>query len=185
MRADPPAGSSLGDPEPARGRQLTVLIVSLMIGIVLVPSTVWAVDTFSNVAIEDPSTGAKASVDTRQHLAVVAESPTTPLVFSEDDGAFTLKPVVGPTKRTINLTALSASPKDGQTGSRNFFLYVESVPSSAPNCGANSTYTLYHVPAMQTSPVFVATFPTPLVIRPAAGKRSAWTRTFEIPTDGR
>src|SRR5438132_12146869 len=48
---------------PFTGRHLTTIVVTLIAGLVLVPSTVWAVDTFSNVAVEDPVSGAKASVD--------------------------------------------------------------------------------------------------------------------------
>src|SRR5947207_15952299 len=52
---------------PFNGRHLTAIIVAIVVGAVLIPSTVWAVDTFSNVAIEDPVTGAKASVDATHH----------------------------------------------------------------------------------------------------------------------
>jgi hypothetical protein len=57
---------------PFNGRHLTVIVVALIIGAVLIPSTVWAVDTFSNVAIEDPVSGAKASVDSTHHVLVSA-----------------------------------------------------------------------------------------------------------------
>src|SRR5438045_3966420 len=54
---------------PFTGRQLTTIIVTLIV-CVLVPGTVWAIDTFSNVAIEDPVTGVKAMVDSSRHLRV-------------------------------------------------------------------------------------------------------------------
>jgi hypothetical protein len=54
---------------PFTGRQLTTMIVALIV-CVLVPGTVWAVDTFSNVAIEDPVSGVKASVDSAHRLKV-------------------------------------------------------------------------------------------------------------------
>jgi hypothetical protein len=54
---------------PFSGRQLTTMVVSLIL-VLGVPGTVWAVDTFSNVAIEDPVTGVKASVDASKRLKV-------------------------------------------------------------------------------------------------------------------
>ena len=47
---------------PFTGRQLTTMFVALMVGAVMVPSAVWAVDEFTNVAIMDPVTGYKAKV---------------------------------------------------------------------------------------------------------------------------
>jgi hypothetical protein len=54
---------------PFSGRQLTTMVVALIL-VLGVPGTVWAVDTFSNVAIEDPVTGVKASVDSSKRLKV-------------------------------------------------------------------------------------------------------------------
>jgi hypothetical protein len=54
---------------PFSGRQLTTMVVSLIL-VLGVPGTVWAVDTFSNVAIQDPVTGVKASVDSSKRLKV-------------------------------------------------------------------------------------------------------------------
>ncbi|HXJ66280.1 MAG TPA: hypothetical protein VNN79_21170, partial [Actinomycetota bacterium] len=56
---------------PFSGGQLTVIIVTFMVGVMLVPGTVWAVGAFSNVAVQDPISGVKASVDATHHLAVV------------------------------------------------------------------------------------------------------------------
>jgi hypothetical protein len=47
---------------PFTGRQLTIIIVALVFGVVMIPGAVWAVDTYSNVAIQDPVSGAKAKV---------------------------------------------------------------------------------------------------------------------------
>jgi hypothetical protein len=164
---------------PFSGGQLTVMIVALIAGVVMVPSTVWAVDTFSNVAVEDPVTGVKASVDSTHHLTVagtvhaLAASPTLPFSFSEDITSAALTRVVGPTVNPINLTAISVAPRAGQTGTGDFYLYVGSQPSAQASCTQSISYTLYHVPAVQSSPVFVESFPTPLVIaRPAAGNRT-------------
>lgn len=52
------------------GRQVTTMVVALMATVVLLPSAVWAVDTFSNVAIMDPVSGVKAKVDNTRKLNV-------------------------------------------------------------------------------------------------------------------
>src|SRR5690348_12783209 len=52
---------------PFSGGQLTALIITALV-VLGVPGTVFAVDTFSNVAIEDPVSGVKASVDAQHHL---------------------------------------------------------------------------------------------------------------------
>jgi hypothetical protein len=54
---------------PFTGRQLTVIAVTLIVCI-LVPGTVWAVDQFTNVAIQDPVTGTKATVGPAHRLLV-------------------------------------------------------------------------------------------------------------------
>ena len=55
---------------PFTGRQLTAVIVAFIVAFILLPGTVWAVDSFTNVAIQDPATGAKASVDAKHHVLV-------------------------------------------------------------------------------------------------------------------
>jgi hypothetical protein len=52
---------------PFSGRQLTTIIVAAIL-VLGVPGTVFAVDTFSNVAIQDPVSGVKASVDAQHRL---------------------------------------------------------------------------------------------------------------------
>lgn len=164
---------------PFTGRHLTIIIVTIMIGAVMVPSTAWAVATFTNVAVEDPATGVRASVDSTHHLAVagtvhaIAASPTLPFSFSEDVTSAALSRLIGPVNTAINLTAIAVAPKVGQAGRGDFYLYVGSQPSSQATCSPDVSYTLYHVPGMQTSPVFVESFPTPLVIaRPATGQKT-------------
>jgi len=179
---------------PFNGRHLTTIIVTIIVGAVLIPSTAWAVDTFSNVAIEDPVSGAQG-VGGRQHHQLVAgtvsarpASPTTPVTFSEDLTNTALVRVVGPTAQPINLSALTLSPKSTASGVGDFYLYVGSQPSAQATCALAISYTLFHVPGVQTSPVFVESFPTPLVIaRPATGQKtcvyayidtsSVWTST--------
>jgi len=55
---------------PFTGRQLTAIVISVIVGVVLLPGAVWAVDSFTNVAIQDPVSGAKASVDAKHHVLV-------------------------------------------------------------------------------------------------------------------
>ena len=52
---------------PFSGLQLTAIIITLTV-VIGVPGTVYAIDTFSNVAVEDPVTGVKASVDSAHRL---------------------------------------------------------------------------------------------------------------------
>src|SRR4051812_16444717 len=55
---------------PFTGRQMTAIVISLIAGVVLLPGAVWAVDSFTNVAIQDPVSGTKASVDASHHVLV-------------------------------------------------------------------------------------------------------------------
>lgn len=173
---------------PFSGRHLTVMVVALMVGLVMVPSTVWAVTTFSNVAIQDPVSGVRATIDSTHHLAVagtvhaVAASPTTPFFFSEDINADALTRVVGPTASAINLSALSLSPKDAPNGPADFLLFVGSQSSAQATCDLTISFTLYHVPSVQVSPVFVQSFPTPLVVRQAAAGSKTCIYAFSATT---
>jgi hypothetical protein len=118
------------------------------------------VDTFTNVAIQDPITGAKASIDASHRVLVngvvtaIPRPPSTPFYFSEDVtlGA-TAKTLVGPTASQINLTR--------RVG---YLLRLTTCP--ATNFG-----TPFHIAAMQRSPVFVQACPTPLALRPAPGTK--------------
>src|SRR5919197_1009687 len=56
---------------PFSGLHLTIIVVAIIL-VAGIPSTVWAVDSFSNVAIEDPVTGVKASVDAQHRLQTPA-----------------------------------------------------------------------------------------------------------------
>jgi hypothetical protein len=55
---------------PFNGRHLTVMFVALVVAAVFVPSSVWAVDQFTNVAVQDPVSGTKAKVDSGRHVLV-------------------------------------------------------------------------------------------------------------------
>jgi hypothetical protein len=56
---------------PFSGTHLTVIIVAV-VAVVGLPSALFAVDAFSNVAIEDPVSGVKASVDSHHRLKTSA-----------------------------------------------------------------------------------------------------------------
>ena len=161
---------------PFNGRQLTVLIVSLMIGLVMIPSTVWAIDTFSNVAIEDPVSGVKASVDSTKHLAVAGTvralpaSPAAPFSFSLDVSGNAFTHVVGPTASAINLTALALSAHDPSGPRSDFYLYVGSQPPTQASCTGSFSSSPYEVADLPPGQPFVESFPTPLVVpHPATG----------------
>ena len=55
---------------PFTGRQLTTIILAAIIGAVMLPGAVWAVDAFTNVAIQDPVSGVKAGVDSSRRVLV-------------------------------------------------------------------------------------------------------------------
>lgn len=87
---------------PFTGRQLTVMFVAVMAAAVLLPSAVYAVDQFSNVAIQDPITGVKAKVLNNNGLKV-----------SDGNGPFTVDGAVRhPTPSRIVMTD---SLEPGQT----------------------------------------------------------------------
>jgi hypothetical protein len=169
---------------PFTGRQLTAIIITLTVGLVMVPGTVWAVDTFTNVAIQDPVTGAKASIDVAHRVLVngvvtaIPRPPTTPFYFSENVTLGVGKTLVGPTASQINLTALAVSPYGGTAGPVDFYLHAEQVPNSATTCPGINLGTPFHIGAMQRSPVFVQTFPTPLALRPVPGTKMCLSATI-------
>lgn len=62
-------------------RQMTAVIIALIAAMAL-PSTAFAVDAFTNVAIEDPVSGNKARVSGDGRLLVSSETPGTPYFLS-------------------------------------------------------------------------------------------------------
>jgi hypothetical protein len=169
---------------PFTGRQLTtmVIVIAAVIGI---PGTVWAVDTFTNVAIEDPVTGVKASVDATHKVLVGDGSgsltvdgsltarpypPASPWRASEDLGGSTaFKPIAGPSSSAINLTAIAATNKIGSAADLRLLAYA--VAGTATACGT-TTYlgTIWHIyPPANTT--FTQAFPTPMQVRPPTGQK--------------
>lgn len=111
-------------------------------------------------------------------VTAVPGPPSGPFEFSMDvDGGFTSTLLVGPSATQINLTALAVSPTPANsTATSNLFLFAIQQPVGATTCsgeGAPGTFTvtIYHVPNVQASPAFVTSFPTPLVARPATGRK--------------
>jgi hypothetical protein len=167
---------------PFTGRQLTTIAVAIIIGVVMLPSAVWAVDTFSNVAIQDPVSGAKASVDATNHLKVgdgsgaltvdgtVASRPASPskvwsAAGSATSGTYTI--LAGPSATGIEVTSLSAI----STSDVQLWLRWEMIPNTATACPQNfGNGTNYQMDLPSRVPL-VATFPTPIQLRPGTGQK--------------
>jgi len=177
---------------PFTGRQLTAIVIAIIVGGVLVPSTVWAVDTFSNVAIEDPVSGSKAAVDSARRLTIagpvsgsvsaIPRPPTSPWYASQD--VFTPTPVAlaGPSATPINLTSLSVGFKS--SGTADLTLRVRVLSSTGTDCvngGIIREYTIYHVPGLLSGAGgFSASFPTPLQARPTSGQKVCLTAYQQV-----
>jgi hypothetical protein len=161
---------------PFTGRQLTTIIVALVIGVIAAPSAVWAVDTFSNVAIEDPVSGVKAQIDSARRLQTnaVPRPPATPWSLSIDLDPSNPSPTViaGPSTTPINLTSVSIGYK--ATGTADLYVFFWSVPSSATTCSpTNFQGTMYHLPGLASSAgIVTASLPTPLQLRPPVGQKA-------------
>jgi hypothetical protein len=167
---------------PFSGRQLTTMFVALVIGAVLVPSTVWAVDTFSNVAIEDPVSGVKASVDAGHHQLVgdgsgpltvngtVSDKPVPPANLWSFTALFPFSGstdvLLGPTPSRIEITSLTAS-EYGSPGAHDLTLSWRFVPLGSTSCAAIEGTPQYFVHTVD-GPAFSASFPTPIEGRPAS-----------------
>ncbi len=161
---------------PFNGRQLTTIIVAIVIGVIATPTAVWAVDTFSNVAIQDPVTGVKAQVDNNRRLVISAlpRPPATPwsLSIDVDPATSAQTPVAGPSITPINLTSLSIGYKT--SGTADLFLFAWSVPSTATSCSTTTFLgTVYHLPGLASSAgVVTAGFPTPLQTLPPKSQKA-------------
>jgi hypothetical protein len=184
---------------PFSGRQLMVMFCALMAAIVLLPGTVYAVDAFSNVAIQDPVTGVKAKVSTGRSLQVgdasgpltvdgtvkgVPLPPTT--VWSTDlyvppNGSNpSLSVVTGPSLAGIELTSLAISGEGGHpvSGVMQLTLFWRNEPSSATSCADASDGSNYDI-SIKDGSAFSVSFPTPLQLHPPAGQKIClMTRAF-------
>jgi hypothetical protein len=69
---------------PFNGRQLSTIIVALVIGVVMVPAGAWAAVTFKSVAVTDPAGVNQAKVDAAGSLQA-ADAPATKFVSARLD----------------------------------------------------------------------------------------------------
>ena len=175
---------------PFSGRQLTTIIGMLLVAVVVLPSAVWAVDTFSNVAIEDPITNDKAGVDSSNRLKVGDGSgaltvdgtvtgrpapPSSPWARFTTLGTTLQAGMAGPTASAIDITnatiSVSSLSSPG-TVVRSVAFWAVTVPGTATYCTPyESSGLVYRVDNIHEAAAVVLTFPTPLQLRPASGKK--------------
>jgi hypothetical protein len=140
---------------PLSGRQLTTVIIAVCTTVVVAPGAVWAVDTFSNVAVEDPVTGTKASVDATRHLVVgdgsgaltvdgtavqtlpsTAKSPFRGEAFLSDFNSVGFQADTDPSNATVALTHLVVSTRADSAAPWEAFLYLSEGATRA-ECVSN------------------------------------------------
>src|SRR5204862_4439232 len=97
---------------PFSGLQLTSIITTWL-DVIRVPGTAFAVDTFSNVAVEDPVSGVKASVDSQHRLktldTVSGALTATPTAPAKDRKSVVKGKAVGSCTRRNTMNAGTAS----------------------------------------------------------------------------
>src|SRR4051812_2675334 len=166
---------------PFNGRHLTVIVVALILGAVALPGAVWAVDTFSNVAIQDPVTGVKAGVNRSQALLVgdaagaltvdgkVSHAPPTQVVNSATYIGIGKSVMFGPTTATLALDrlALMNTSANWSYNNTSFYLMLYVVQgATATDCynasNPGNRVTLQSDPGTNVE----QQFPTPLVFKP-------------------
>jgi hypothetical protein len=77
--------------------------------------------------------------------------------------------LVGPSSTAIDVTSLTVTP----TGTdANIGLEAYTVPSSATSCTTTSGSLVYYLPHLAANVPFSASFPTPLRVAPASGKKA-------------
>jgi hypothetical protein len=143
---------------PFSGRQLTIMVTA-------------AILVFSNVALQDPVSGVKASVDATHHVLVNGTTrplpPSSPWRASQDfDPQSGWALLVGPVPGPINLTHLAVS----LTAGADFKIYGFSTSGTSCNQAADTFQgTLYHIRSVPNP--FFDSFPTPLQLRVPAGTK--------------
>jgi len=160
-----------------RAKVLTVAACAVAASL-CAPATVWAVDAFTNVAIEDPSNGFKAHIDSSGRVQV-ADRPlpsATPfsafvnvsLVTNGNQVRQPIKPLTSPTLSAIQLTNVTVSVPSGSSTLWATVRIEELAPAEgqstcAPTLTTTATVvnTLYEMTVVGGSPVTI-TFPTPL-----------------------
>jgi hypothetical protein len=169
-------------------RLSTVLLVAAA-ALLVAPASVWAVDAFSNVAVEDPGSGVKAHVDATGHLLVAGQRPLpssapwsswrqpTSVTSGSDPTRRTVLPLTSPTTAGIQLTGLTVSVPSGPPVSGRTWATVrieEIAPATGQsNCEPTTTTqpkvlaTVYEVTVYDGTPAAVS-FPTPIQVHGVA-----------------
>ena len=163
------------------------ILVAAVVAMIFAPTTVWAVDAFTNVAIQDPTTGVKAHVDSGGHVLVAASgqrplpsasswsSVQVPsLVTQSGQARQAVKSLTNATTAGIDLTSLTVSVPVASSSDWATVRLVELAPASghtdcAPTIDSNPANLglLYQVTVTGAAPLAVA-FPTPLLLHGAA-----------------
>ena len=167
------AGKTWG---PFNGRQLTVIVVAAIAGFVLLPGAVWAVDTFSNVAIQDPVSGNKASVDATHKVLVgdgagsltvdgtvsalpsTGKSPFSLNALSFADGQFTSQ--MAPTSATLAITDIRIANVTTSPMTVTIYQYAGS------SCNSSTSLRFVGQWIVPGSTTLVEPLTTPLVLKP-------------------
>jgi hypothetical protein len=164
---------------PFNGRHLTTIAVALIVGMVLVPGAVYAVDTFTNVAIQDPTSGAKTKVTNGGLLRVSASGKVTvddageSLSVDDGGGAMTVDGTVGIT----GVVEVNQSTADPLSTRETSTIYGDTISISGSNgsvvCEAINLAAGRRV---RIESVAVSVFP--------GGTPSAWVKVWGELTDG-
>jgi hypothetical protein len=171
---------------PFSGRQLTTVVIAVCTTVVVAPGAVWAVDTFSNVAVQDPVTGTKASVDATHHLVVgdgsgaltvdgtsvqtlpsTAKSPFHGEAFMSNFNSVGFEADTDPTKATVALTHLVVSNRAPDPW--EVFLYATEGATRAECVSNMSNFGLWaRIGARAVAPgtSSVDDLTTPIVLKP-------------------
>jgi hypothetical protein len=172
---------------------LTTVVVAVCVTLVVAPGAVWAIDTFSNVAVEDPVSGTKASVDSTHHLLVgdgsgpltvdgsavqtlpsTQKNPFRSEVSLSKFNTVGFEAVSNPTTATVALTHLAITSRVGNTEPWEIFLY-EAEGATATDCvnSLSSTGLWANIAARAVGPGQTSSddFTTPIILKPLhAGK---------------
>ena len=166
----------------------SVVLIAAAVSIVAAPASVWAVDAFTNVAVEDPGTGAKAHVDATGHLQVGGLRPLPSsqpwsswrqpsiVTSGSDPTRRTVLPLTTATTGGIQLTSLTVSIPSGPSATGRAWATVrieEIAPASGQtSCEPTTTTTprtlatAYEVTVYDGTPATVS-FPTPVQVHGA------------------
>lgn len=140
--------------------------------------------TGSAVNITDPKTAAnKAKVDATGRLQVNI-APSTPWSTDRNLPTGAYVPLAGPKNTPIDVTSLtiSLSAAAATTEFTGIVLQAWNVPASATTCSATSFKgEVWFIPRITASAPFAVSFPTPLQVAPAPGKKVClYARSLDV-----